>query len=166
MSQGTMDKPVSEKLGDWFEERLELSALAKFFKKKTVPMHRHSIWYYFGGMTLFFFAVQVITGILLMLYYRPTTDGAFESVKFIVTQVRFGWLVRSIHSWSANLMIASIFVHMFSTFRRCWRSGRSWAGRHHGCRDNWHRRERRNPFPPGASGRGRRSYIFLADRWR
>jgi len=111
-----MDKPLSQRVFDWFEERLELSAIAKFFKKKSVPMHRYSIWYYFGGMTLFFFIIQVVTGLLLLLYYRPTPDEAFESVKFIMTQVRFGWLVRSIHSWSANLMIASIFVHMFSAF--------------------------------------------------
>ena len=56
-------------------------------------------------MTLFFFVVQVVTGILLMLYYRPSAEEAFESVEFIMTTVPFGWLVRSIHSWSANLMV-------------------------------------------------------------
>src|SRR2546423_8519056 len=84
--------------------------------KKEVPVHRHSIWYYFGGMTLFLFAVQVATGILLLLYYRPSSEGAFESVQFIITEVKFGWLIRSIHSWSANLMIATLFIHMFSVF--------------------------------------------------
>src|SRR5690242_9660392 len=84
--------------------------------KKEVPVHRHSIWYYFGGMTLFLFAVQVATGILLLLYYRPSSENAFESVQFIITEVKFGWLIRSIHSWSANLMIATLFIHMFSVF--------------------------------------------------
>ena len=84
--------------------------------KKEVPLHRHSIWYYFGGMTLFLFTVQVVTGILLLLYYRPSAENAFESVQFIVTEVKFGWLIRSIHSWSANLMIATLFIHMFSVF--------------------------------------------------
>jgi cytochrome b6 len=85
-------------------------------KKKEVPVHRHSIWYYFGGMTLFLFIVQVATGILLLLYYRPSSENAFESVQFIITEVKFGWLIRSIHSWSANLMIATLFIHMFSVF--------------------------------------------------
>ncbi len=100
----------------WLDERLGLSSVAKIAAKKEVPVHRHSIWYYFGGMTLFLFTVQVATGILLLLYYRPSAEGAFESVQFIVTEVQFGWLIRSVHSWSANLLIAALFIHMFSVF--------------------------------------------------
>ena len=105
-----------EHLTAWLDERLSISTLAAMVQKKEVPLHRHSIWYYFGGMTLFLFAVQVVTGILLLLYYRPSSEGAFESVQFIITEVKFGWLIRSIHSWSANLMIATLFIHMFSVF--------------------------------------------------
>ena len=101
---------------DWLDERLSISTLSTMAQKKEVPLHRHSIWYYFGGMTLFLFVVQVVTGILLLLYYRPSAENAFESVQFIVTEVQFGWLIRSIHSWSANLMIATLFVHLFSVF--------------------------------------------------
>jgi cytochrome b6 len=109
----------------WLDERFGLEAAIHFASKKTVPIHKHSIWYYFGGMTLFLFGVQVTTGILLLLYYRPSADGAFESVEFIMTQVRFGWLIRSIHSWSANLMIAMLFIHLFSVlFLRAYRSPR------------------------------------------
>ena len=83
------------------------------------------MWYYFGGITLFLFAVQVATGILLLLYYRPTPTEAYESVQFIMTRVEFGWLVRSIHSWSANLMILAAFIHMFSVvFLGAWRRPR------------------------------------------
>jgi cytochrome b6 len=67
-------------------------------------------------MTLFLFVVQVVTGILLLLYYRPSSENAFESVQFIMTEVKFGWLIRSIHSWSANLMILTLFIHMFSVY--------------------------------------------------
>ncbi len=67
-------------------------------------------------MTLFLFAVQVASGILLLLYYRPSASEAFESVQFIVTQVEFGWLVRNVHSWSANLLILAAFAHLFSVF--------------------------------------------------
>jgi cytochrome b6 len=56
----------------------------------------------------------VLTGILLLLYYRPSPTEAYESVQFIMTRVEFGWLIRSIHSWSANLMILTAFIHMFS----------------------------------------------------
>ena len=98
------------------DDRAGLESLRKLAEKKEVPLHRHTIWYYFGGMTLFLFAVQVITGILLLLYYRPSAEEAFESVQFIMAEVEFGWLVRSIHSWSANLMIATMFIHMFSAF--------------------------------------------------
>ena len=101
---------------DWLDERLSINALAAIAQKKEVPLHRHSIWYYFGGMTLFLFVVQVVTGILLLLYYRPSAENAFESVQFIVTEVQFGWLIRSIHSWSANLMILTLFIHLFSVF--------------------------------------------------
>ena len=101
---------------EWLDERLSVSALSAIARKKEVPVHRYSIWYYFGGMTLFLFVVQVVTGILLLLYYRPSAENAFESVQFIVTEVQFGWLIRSIHSWSANLMIATLFIHLFSVF--------------------------------------------------
>jgi len=101
---------------DWLDERLGLDLLRQLSAKKTVPLHRHSVWYYFGGMTLFLFLLQVVTGIMLMLYYRPSAEGAYESVQFIMTKVPFGWLIRSIHSWSANLMVAMALVHMFSVF--------------------------------------------------
>ena len=83
-------------------------------RHKTVPVHRHSYAYYLGGMTLFLFGMQVGTGALLLLYYRPSASEAYESVQFIMTRVPFGWLVRSIHSWSANLMVAAAAAHLFS----------------------------------------------------
>ena len=98
----------------WLEDRVGLGALRHVAEAKTVPVHRHTPWYYLGGMTLFFFIVQVGTGILLMLYYRPSAQEAYESIQFILTQVSFGWLIRSIHSWSANLMIAAALAHLFS----------------------------------------------------
>lgn len=103
-------------LYEWFSMRIPLKNMIEFGKKKTVPVHRHSAWYYFGGICLFLFVVQVLTGIMLLLYYRPTSESAFESVQFIVTQVKFGWLVRSIHSWAANILIAATFIHMFSVY--------------------------------------------------
>jgi cytochrome b6 len=100
----------------WLDERFGWAELTAPLRKKTVPVHRYSYWYFLGGMTLFFFLIQVGTGILLLLYYRPSANEAFESVQYIMTRVQFGWLVRSIHSWAANLMIFTAFAHMFSVF--------------------------------------------------
>jgi len=98
----------------WLDERLAFSDVIDALRHKTVPHHRYSVWYYFGGMTLFLFGIQVGTGALLLLYYRPSAAEAYESVQFIVTRVPFGWLVRSIHAWSANLMVACAVAHLFS----------------------------------------------------
>ena len=101
---------------DWFNERIPLRAAKEFAEHKTVPTHHFSVLYFLGGMTLFFFLVQIATGILLMLYYRPSAEEAFESVQFIMTTVPFGWLIRSVHSWSANLMVYFAFVHLVTVF--------------------------------------------------
>jgi quinol-cytochrome oxidoreductase complex cytochrome b subunit len=115
----------------WVDERLGISELIEFGKKKTVPLHRHSFWYYWGGISLFFFIVQVVTGVLLLIYYRPGPD-AYESVRQITFEIHFGWLIRSAHSWAANLMMASLFVHMFSVFfMKAYRNPREfgwWSG--------------------------------------
>ncbi len=103
-------------LGDWIGDRIGLEGIRGFLEHKTVPAHSSTIWYYFGGITLFLFVIQVLTGVLLLLYYRPTAAEAFESVQFIMTRVQFGWLVRSIHSWAANLMVLTAMIHMFSAF--------------------------------------------------
>ena len=111
-----MSRSAPSRLAAWFDERLGLSAALDFLRHKTVPMHRHSVWYYFGGVSLFLFAIQVATGLLLLVYYKPTPEAAFESVRFITAQVPFGWLIRSLHSWSANLMVLTAFIHMFSVY--------------------------------------------------
>ena len=100
----------------WLDTRVGLNTAIELAEHKEVPQHKHSVWYYFGGMSLFLFTVQVTTGIMLLLYYRPSAENAFESVQFIITEVQFGWLIRSIHSWSANLLIGALFVHMFSVY--------------------------------------------------
>jgi cytochrome b6 len=98
----------------WLDERVGLDDMVRLARHKRIPVHRHTLWYYLGGMTLFLFTVQVVTGILLLLYYRPSAEEAYESVQFLMTEVEFGWLVRSIHAWSANLMVFAAFVHLFS----------------------------------------------------
>ena len=112
-------------LRNWLDQRLGWDDLIAPLRKKTVPLHKLSYWYFLGGITLFLFVIQVLTGILLLLYYRPGANEAFESVQYIMTHVQFGWLIRSIHSWSANLMIFTAFAHMFSVlFLKAYRKPR------------------------------------------
>jgi cytochrome b6 len=109
----------------WVGERFDLAKLTEPLRHKTVPIHKLSYWYFLGGITLFLFGIQVCTGLLLLLYYRPSANEAFESVQYIMTRVQFGWLIRSIHSWAANLMIFTAFMHMFSVlFLRAYRKPR------------------------------------------
>lgn len=100
----------------WVDDRTGLSAATHFLDKKVVPRHRFSIFYYLGGMGLFLFIVQVITGLLLLLYYEPGVSTAYESVKRISGEIPFGWLVRSIHRWSADIFIGVLMLHMFTAF--------------------------------------------------
>lgn len=108
--------PLGKRAYRWVDSRLHIRDLIEYMSDKKVPVHGHSIFYYLGGLTLFLFLVQVASGILLLMYYRPGADSAYESVHFIVSEVSFGWLIRSIHSWSANLMILAAFLHMFSVY--------------------------------------------------
>jgi cytochrome b6 len=117
--------PVLARARDWLDERFALAELLEPLRKKFVPRHRYSYWYYLGGITLFLFLIQVFTGMLLLLYYKPSANEAFESVQYIMTRVQFGWLVRSIHSWAANLMVFTAFAHMFSVlFLKAYRKPR------------------------------------------
>ena len=105
---------MNKGLGSWLDERSGLSAIFRFLREKKIPQHRHSLWYYTGSAILLFFAIQVITGFLLVFYYNPTLEGANASVARIMTEVPMGWIIRSVHSWSASFMIALVFVHLLS----------------------------------------------------
>lgn len=98
-------------------ERVPIIAhLREFFSRKLVPKHKFTFVYFFGGMSLFLFVVQLLTGVLLSLYYSPDPDRAHESIVRIVKEVNYGWFVRSLHSWGANLMVGFVLVHMFTVF--------------------------------------------------
>ena len=105
-------------LEKWFSERFDLEKLrAPVNKQLSKPMPKNVSWFHtLGSMSLFLFISQVLTGILLLIYYRPTVHEAFESVKFIMTEANAGWLYRQIHAWGANLMVIVVFLHMLRTF--------------------------------------------------
>ena len=109
----------------WFQERVDLGPAIAFARKKTVPTHRHSWIYVAGGAAMFLLGLQIASGILLMLYYQPTEAGAYESVRKIMHDVPYGWLVRSVHAWGAHLFVAVVCVHFLTVlFSRAYRKPR------------------------------------------
>jgi quinol-cytochrome oxidoreductase complex cytochrome b subunit len=104
----------------WLQERTPLAELEALLRKKTVPLHAHYLWYFLGSMILLALTVQIFTGILLLTYYQPSVSesaavpGAYESVREMVTKLPHGWWIRSLHHWSAHLMIAAVLLHLLS----------------------------------------------------
>jgi cytochrome b6 len=98
----------------WFKDRLALAPIFKYMTKKEVPQHEHSFWYYTGSSILLFLFIQIITGIMLALYYKPTLEGATDSIGRIMTEIPLGWLVRSVHSWSSTFLIAIVMIHLLA----------------------------------------------------
>ena len=103
-------------LWDYLSERIGLDAMLALGVKKRVPIHRITLFYFLGGMALFLFGVQIASGVLLSLFYKPSPDRAYESVQAIMTEVQFGWLIRSVHSWGANLVVGVLFLHVLTTY--------------------------------------------------
>ena len=114
------DVPVAEPRSadpaaiEWVETRLSLREVMNALLHVRIPIEAKT--YYLGGITLFLFGIQVVTGTLLALYYQPTPEKAYESVLAITTDVSFGWLIRSMHHWAANLMLISLVLHLLRIF--------------------------------------------------
>ncbi len=98
----------------WLDDRLGIQTVMDFLKHKPIPQNRHTPWMYTGSLVMMFFGLQVVTGIMLAFYYRPTLEEANKSVGEIMTKVPLGWIIRSVHSWSATFMIAIVFVHLLA----------------------------------------------------
>jgi quinol-cytochrome oxidoreductase complex cytochrome b subunit len=114
--KSSSDNGPKGKVAEYLDDRFALGALVKLAEKKKVPMHEHSVWYYLGGIAAIYLAVQMVTGVLLMVYYVPELESAHASILKINSQIDFGWFIRSLHSWGANLMIAVVMMHLFSTY--------------------------------------------------
>jgi quinol-cytochrome oxidoreductase complex cytochrome b subunit len=103
-----------EKTFNWLDERLGLNAIYELALDRKVP--KVNWWFTLGSASLFLFAIQVVTGIMLTVYYVPTPDSAYDSIQYIMNGVAFGWLIRGIHHWGASLMVFIVFIHMLRTF--------------------------------------------------
>jgi len=100
---------------NWLDVRIGVGELVE--KRLTGYLLPRSInaWYSLGSVLLIIFAIQVITGILLLVYYVPDADKAFKSVTAIMNDVPFGWLIRTCHAVGSNMMVAVLLLHMLST---------------------------------------------------
>ncbi|HZR45249.1 MAG TPA: hypothetical protein VFA47_01000, partial [Candidatus Manganitrophaceae bacterium] len=99
----------------WISDRLNLPPILHHLLDEAIPGGASWI-YVFGSVTLFLFLMQAATGTFLALYYAPTPDHAYDSVKFIQEEVPFGAFVRGMHHWGASAMMAAIGLHMLQVY--------------------------------------------------
>ena len=106
---------VGQSLVDWMEERTGIVSMLEAFLYEPVPSKGR--WLYtLGSATLTLITLQFLTGILLLFYYVPSAENAWDSIYFIMTDAYFGKLIRGIHFWSANVLVVVIGLHMCRTF--------------------------------------------------
>ena len=100
------------------KERIPLEKISyeNFVLKKEVPVHKSSWIYYLGGMTMFCFLVQLVSGLLLLPYYEPDIVTAYQSIEYINYFVPNGFLIRNLHAWAGSFMIFFAIVHLLTVF--------------------------------------------------
>lgn len=101
---------MATRLGNWLDERLDWRQVWEAIFLRKIPKVN---WLYTLGSASLFVAInQIITGILLTIYYVPTPDHAYDSVQYITTQIPAGWLIRGLHHWGASAMVVLVVLHM------------------------------------------------------
>jgi ubiquinol-cytochrome c reductase cytochrome b subunit len=103
------------RLSRWFDTRLDLGAIRHALFDRAVP-DRLTWWHTLGSAALTVFLVQVVTGIILAMYYSPTPDHAFDSIQYLQHEVASGRLLRAIHHWSASAMVILVTAHLIRVF--------------------------------------------------
>src|SRR5260370_33708052 len=106
---------LMRKLIDWLEHRTGLESAIKNFLYEDIPAS--SGWHQIiGSVAVFFFIIQVFSGGLLAFNYAPTPGDAYNSVKYIVTELTGGKLIRGLHHWGASMMLIIVVLHMLQVF--------------------------------------------------
>src|SRR5437016_51209 len=118
---------------DWLDERYPFTKSVDEALYQRVPNFANAFYYCFGGMVFILIVLQLLTGILLSLYYVPDASGtpaaAWSSVNYIQSTVYLGWLIRGVHFWGANLLIIMVLLHMARVY---------WTGSYRAPRElNW-----------------------------
>ena len=101
---------MATRFGNWLDERLSWRQVWGVIFLRKIPKVN---WLYtLGSASLFVAITQIITGILLTIYYVPTPDHAYDSVQYISTQIPAGWFIRGLHHWGASAMVVLVILHM------------------------------------------------------
>ncbi|HUO29823.1 MAG TPA: cytochrome b N-terminal domain-containing protein [Bryobacteraceae bacterium] len=104
------------RIGQWFDQRLQLAAPIREAAEHPVPRNTASWWYVFGSAALIIFCLQVVTGILLALTYVPSAGEAWSSLQALNHDITLGWFIRALHGWGSNFMVAIVLIHMMQVF--------------------------------------------------
>ena len=105
--------PAGEKLLNWVDNRFPASKLYKEHLSEYYAPKNFNFWYIFGSLALLVLVIQIVTGIFLVMHYKPDAALAFASVEYIMRDVPWGWLVRYMHSTGASMFFVVVYMHMF-----------------------------------------------------
>ncbi len=96
----------------WIDRRFPLSKLFKEHMSEYYAPKNFNFWYFFGSLALLVLVIQIVTGIFLVMNYKPDGQLAFQSVEFIMREVSWGWLIRYMHSTGASMFFVVVYLHM------------------------------------------------------
>jgi len=105
-----------QRIGSWLDARLQLADTVTKVAAHPVPRRTASWFYVFGSAALTVFIVQVVTGVLLAILYVPSAAEAWNQLQYMNAQVSAGWIIRGIHGWGSNFMVAIVLIHMVQVF--------------------------------------------------
>ncbi|KQV93386.1 cytochrome bc complex cytochrome b subunit [Rhizobacter sp. Root1221] len=111
--QVAANAPVAEKLLNWVDNRFPASKLYKEHMSEYYAPKNFNFWYIFGSLALLVLVIQIVTGIFLVMHYKPDATLAFASVEYIMRDVPWGWLIRYMHSTGASAFFVVVYLHMF-----------------------------------------------------
>jgi ubiquinol-cytochrome c reductase cytochrome b subunit len=104
---------AGEKMMNWVDNRFPATSLFKAHMSEYYASKNLNIWYVFGALSLLVLVIQIVTGIFLVMHYKPDADLAFASVEYIMRDVPWGWLIRYMHSTGASAFFVVVYLHMF-----------------------------------------------------
>lgn len=99
----------------WIDERIDLVSMREQLLYRKMPSDL-TWWHTLGSATLAVFLVQVATGVVLAMYYSASPDHAYDSIRYVQSQVASGALLRGIHHWAASAMVVLVLAHMIRVF--------------------------------------------------
>jgi ubiquinol-cytochrome c reductase cytochrome b subunit len=113
MKEISPNAPASAKLLNWVDNRFPLSKLYNEHLGEYYAPKNFNFWYIFGSLALLVLVIQIVTGIFLVMHYKPDAALAFGSVEYIMRDVPWGWLIRYMHSTGASAFFVVVYLHMF-----------------------------------------------------